>query len=46
MYLVTLIDRTEKIEQFVPLVQEMVVGGIVLRDAIHVVHHAPVHAPN
>lgn len=43
---VTIIDRTEKIEQFVPLVQERVVGGIVLRDAIQVVHHVPVNAPN
>jgi hypothetical protein len=29
------------IEQFLPLVQEIVVGGIVVRDAVKVVHHAP-----
>ncbi|MBF2076239.1 MAG: DUF190 domain-containing protein [Synechococcales cyanobacterium C42_A2020_086] len=39
---VTLIDRTDKIEQFLPLVQEMVAGGIVVRDAVNVVHHAPI----
>lgn len=41
--MVSLIDRTEKIEQFLPLVQEMVVGGIVVRDPVRVVHHAPVN---
>ena len=40
---VSLIDRTEKIEQFLPLVQEMVAGGIVVRDPVRVVHHAPVN---
>ncbi len=40
---VSLIDRTEKIEQFLPLVREMVVGGIVVRDPVRVVHHAPVN---
>ncbi|QZZ19925.1 DUF190 domain-containing protein [Leptothermofonsia sichuanensis E412] len=39
---VTLIDRTDKIEQFLPLVQEMVAGGIVVRDTVNVVHHAPI----
>ncbi|WAL59933.1 DUF190 domain-containing protein [Thermocoleostomius sinensis] len=39
---VTMIDRTDKIEQFLPLVQDMVGGGIVVRDAINVVHHAPI----
>jgi PII-like signaling protein len=38
---VTVIDRTEAIEQFLPLVQAIVVGGIVVRDAVNVVHHAP-----
>lgn len=38
---VSLIDRTERIEAFLPLVQEMVAGGIVVRDAVKVVHHAP-----
>lgn len=41
---VTVIDRTETIEQFLPLVQEMVSGGIVVRDAVDVVHHTPVKA--
>ncbi|QZZ19927.1 DUF190 domain-containing protein [Leptothermofonsia sichuanensis E412] len=36
---VTLIDRTDKIEQFLPFVQEMVEGGIVVRDAVNVVHY-------
>lgn len=39
---ITVIDRTDKIEQFLPLVQDMVGGGIVVRDAINVVHHTPV----
>lgn len=39
---VTVIDQTDKIEQFLPLVQAMVGGGIVVRDAVNVVHHAPV----
>jgi PII-like signaling protein len=39
--ILTFIDRREKIEQFLPIVQEAVTGGIVLRDTIHVVHHAP-----
>lgn len=39
---VTVIDRTDKIEQFLPIVQDMVEGGIVIRDAVQVVHHAPV----
>jgi|GEM_PF-580868 len=38
----TVIDRTEKIEQFLPIVQEMVMGGIVVREPISVVHHAPI----
>jgi len=42
----TVIDRKEKIEQFLPLVQEMVVGGIVVREPITVVHHAPLNASN
>lgn len=37
----TVIDRRERIEQFLPIVQEMVTGGIVVRDTINVVHHAP-----
>ncbi|WNZ24706.1 DUF190 domain-containing protein [Leptolyngbya sp. NK1-12] len=44
--MVSMIDRTEKIEQFLPLVQEMVVGGIVVRDPVRVVHHAPVNSSN
>nr|RNJ64858.1 MAG: DUF190 domain-containing protein [Leptolyngbya sp. IPPAS B-1204] len=39
---VTVIDRTDKIEQFLPLVQDMVKGGIVIRDAINIVHYAPI----
>lgn len=38
----TIIDRQEKIEQFLPLVEEMVLGGIVVREPIEVVHHAPI----
>ncbi|WP_448563072.1 DUF190 domain-containing protein [Trichothermofontia sp.] len=37
----TVIDHTEKIEQFLPIVQTMVMGGIVVREPIAVVHHAP-----
>lgn len=44
--MVTVIDRTEKIEQFLPLVQAMVVGGIVVRDPVRVVHHAPLNVSN
>lgn len=44
--MVSVIDRTEKIEQFLPLVQEMVVGGIVVRDPVRVVHHAPINTFN
>jgi PII-like signaling protein len=40
--LVTIIDTAEAIAQFLPLVQEMVVGGIVLQETVNVVHHAPV----
>jgi PII-like signaling protein len=40
--LVTVIDTAEAIAQFLPLVQEMVVGGIVLQETVNVVHHAPV----
>ncbi|MGQ9872133.1 DUF190 domain-containing protein [Leptodesmis sp.] len=39
---ITIIDQTDKIEQFLPLVQNMVGGGIVVRDAINVVHRTPV----
>jgi PII-like signaling protein len=42
----TVIDRKEKIEQFLPLVQEMVVGGIVVRGPIDVVHHTPLNESN
>lgn len=39
---VTIIDRADAINAFLPLVQQMVQGGIVLREAVQVVHHAPV----
>ncbi|AIE74045.1 MULTISPECIES: DUF190 domain-containing protein [unclassified Synechocystis] len=39
----TFIDQREKIDQFLPIVQEAVQGGIVLRDAVNVVHHVPSH---
>ncbi|HIK45447.1 MAG TPA: DUF190 domain-containing protein, partial [Leptolyngbyaceae cyanobacterium M65_K2018_010] len=38
---ITLIDNREKIEGFLPIVQSMVGGGIVLRDTVEVVHPAP-----
>lgn len=39
---VTIIDTAAAIAQFLPLVQEMVMGGIVLQETINVVHHASV----
>ncbi len=40
--MVTIIDKAEAIAQFLPLVQEMIVGGIVLQETVEVVHHVPV----
>jgi PII-like signaling protein len=45
--MVTIIDTAEAIAKFLPLIQEMVIGGIVLQETINGVHHAPtspVHA--
>jgi PII-like signaling protein len=39
--LVTVIDTAEAIAAFLPLVQEMVIGGIVLQETVLVAHHAP-----
>jgi hypothetical protein len=39
---ITIIDTPEAIAAFLPLVQEMVLGGIVIQDTVKVVHHAPV----
>lgn len=36
---VTIIDKAEAIAAFIPLVQEMVVGGIVIQDTVNLVHH-------
>lgn len=41
---VTIIDTAEAIAQFLPLVQAMVVGGIVLQETVKVVHCAPAPA--
>ncbi len=38
---VTIIDTAEAIARFLPLVQEIVVGGIVLQDTVNAVHSAP-----
>lgn len=40
--IVTIIDTAEVLAQFLPLVQEMVGGGIVIQETVNVVHHAPV----
>ncbi|ARV59963.1 hypothetical protein BZZ01_16220 [Nostocales cyanobacterium HT-58-2] len=42
---VTIIDRAESINSFVPIVQKMVAGGIVVQDTVKLVHHAPVDIP-
>lgn len=39
---VTIIDRTEAISQFLPTVQAMVKVGLITQETINVVHHAPV----
>ena len=38
---VTIIDTPEAIASFLPLVREMVTGGIALQESVNVVHHAP-----
>jgi PII-like signaling protein len=38
---VTIIDTTEAIASFLPLVQEMVMGGIAIQETVNLVHHAP-----
>jgi PII-like signaling protein len=42
---VTMIDTAEAIASFLPIVQQMVAGGIVIQDTVKVVHHAPVTIP-
>ncbi|MCG6135247.1 MAG: DUF190 domain-containing protein [Nostoc sp. LLA-1] len=39
---VTIIDTVEAIACFLPTVQQMVAGGIVIQDTVQVVHHAPI----
>lgn len=39
---VTIIDTAEAIAAFLPSIQEMVIGGIVLQETVKVVHYAPV----
>jgi len=39
---ITVIDTDVAIAAFLPLVQEMVVGGIVIQETVNVVHHAPI----
>lgn len=36
---VTLIDSAETLRAFLPLVKEMVTGGIVIQETVEVVHH-------
>lgn len=38
---ITVLDCAEAIERFLPLVKEMVDGGIVVQEAVNLVHHAP-----
>ncbi|WP_258003507.1 DUF190 domain-containing protein [Fischerella muscicola] len=40
-----MIDTAEAIASFLPIVQQMVAGGIVIQDTVKVVHHAPVTIP-
>ncbi|PSM50415.1 hypothetical protein C7Y66_04440 [Chroococcidiopsis sp. CCALA 051] len=43
---VTIIDTPEAIASFLPLVKEMVVGGIAIQETVNVVHHVPTtHSP-
>jgi len=39
--IVTVIDTSEAITQFLPTVQEMVKVGLVTQETINIVHHAP-----
>jgi PII-like signaling protein len=39
--IVTVIDTSEAIAQFLPTVQEMVTVGLVTQETINIVHHAP-----
>lgn len=39
---ITIIDTADAIAAFLPLVQEMVMGGIVVQETVSVPHHAPV----
>jgi uncharacterized protein len=38
---VTLIDTADAIAAFLPLVKEMVAGGLVIQETVNLVHHAP-----
>ena len=38
---VTLIDTADAIAVFLPLVKEMVAGGLVIQETVNLVHHAP-----
>ena len=38
---VTIIDSTEAITQFLPFMQEMVKVGLLTQETVNVVHHAP-----
>ena len=39
---VTIIDTPEAIASFLPLVREIVVGGIAIQESVNVVHYAPI----
>ncbi|MEH1846519.1 MAG: DUF190 domain-containing protein [Nostoc sp.] len=38
----TIIDTAEAIASLLPVVQQMIAGGIVIQDTVKVVHHAPI----
>lgn len=40
---VTIIDRSEAIAQFLPTVQAMVQAGLITQETVNVVHHAPIN---
>ena len=42
---VTIIDTAEAIASLLPIVQQMIAGGIVIQDTVKVVHHAPITIP-
>lgn len=42
--IITIIDSAEAISAFLPLVQEMVMGGIVIQETVNVLHPTPVLA--